>query len=71
MKNEQTEKASGIVVATCVSDGRDYTVGVRRPDGSVVHVLIPHETSDGFPNECVSKCDGPFGLNLVSDGHYL
>ena len=41
--------------------GGDYEISVKRPDGGIVKVLIP---SVGYTD------DGPYGLNLVTRGHY-
>ena len=48
----------------------DYQVEIKRPDGSIVKVLIPREDSSGL-GRCVSKHpNAVFGLNLVTEGHY-
>lgn len=58
-----------------VSDhnGENYIASIRRPDGSVVRVLIPVECVDCHANDVVKDSDTekePLGLNLISDGHY-
>jgi len=50
----------------------DYICDIKRPDGSIVSVLIPKENSGSHAAKVVADNDHdePFGLNLVIDGHY-
>lgn len=59
-KNMQVE------LIKCEEQDMDYLVVLKRPDGSTVSVLIPKKGEYGeiFPNEV-------FGLNWVTQGHYL
>lgn len=50
--------------------GADYKVELKRPDGSIVRVLIPREDVESFPNRCTQDPTTVFGLNLVVPGHY-
>jgi len=68
--NQPEEREPQVVVVRCQHDADDYTVTLSRPDGSEIRVLIPHEKGTGFPSKCVERSRGPFGLNLVTDGHY-
>ena len=49
-----------------------YQAEIKRPDGSIVKVLIPREDSSSHASRCVSKHrkEAVFGLNLVMEGHY-
>jgi hypothetical protein len=51
-------------------DGDDYSLMIRRPDGSVVCVLIPREGTELYEDSVVRSSERPFGLNLVCSGHY-
>jgi len=49
----------------------DFVVDFRRPDGSIVTVLIPDVQPDHYSR--VGQADAqqePYGLNLVCRGHY-
>jgi hypothetical protein len=50
--------------------GQDYSVTLRRPDGTEITVMIPDETT-GYFNDCIVKADHlPFYLNFVTIDHY-
>lgn len=64
-----------VVDQSFVSDhnGENYIASIRRPDGSVVRVLIPVEGVDCHENDVIKDSDtvkGSLGLNLVSECHY-
>lgn len=52
-------------------EGTDYIVDIRRPNGSIVTVLIPVE-GESYADRFLTKsglgmC---YGLNMVTEGHY-
>ena len=57
-----------IKIVKVESTDNDYQAEIKRPDGSIVKVLIPREDSPTFASRCVKE--GVFGLNLVTEGHY-
>ena len=49
----------------------DYRAEIKRPDGSIVKVLIPREDSSAIGSRCVRNHPrAVFGLNLVNEDHY-
>lgn len=68
---EELEQKTMIeIIEVWQGDSYDYHVSLKRPDGSVVTVLIPIEYVDTFANRVVSNSNKKFGLNLVTDDHY-
>lgn len=71
MHEDQIESTEQHVVITlCEKGDDDYCITLRRPDGSVLKVLIPVEGGHDWSNECVLGSKTPFGLNFVFEGHY-
>ena len=70
---QECKRASEVMPRVSDHNGENYIASIRRPDGSIVRVLIPVEGVDCHANDVVADCDTekePLGLNLISDGHY-
>lgn len=52
-------------------DGFNYQIKVQRPDGVTVTILIPVEGQEHYDNCLRDHKGSPFGLNFVTDEHYV
>jgi len=60
------EEAGLKIVSSRVTEDGDYLVAIPHPCGRVVEILIPIDIDPWFGEGSQS----PFGLNLVTEGHY-
>ena len=56
-----------VIGITKSEDNKNYLLTVERNDGLTVNILVPTEDSD---IDLKDYDNGPFGLNLVTSGHY-
>ena len=69
MTKQHAEVLSMATLQLCERDDENYIVTLRRPDGSLIAVLIPIEGTNKYADQCI-EIGGPFGLNFISTGHY-
>tara|TARA_R110001632_G_scaffold73781_7_gene169526 strand:- start:258 stop:455 length:198 start_codon:yes stop_codon:yes gene_type:complete len=61
--NDKASPINGLVICVEGVAGEDYTIKIEKPSGEYIKVLIPK----GFEGQD----NNPFGLNMVSNGHYI
>jgi hypothetical protein len=59
-----------VKLANCTKDEYDYYVVVEYPNGKQITILIPTEEAEEWLGNPEEKDYVPFGLNLVTPGHY-